>query len=308
MDKIVMERSLWIPAPRERVWGAVSEPEQLGQWFLPPVMAGAMKRGDGGKILVSLGPMEADVAVLEAVEPPRQVTSRSLPDGLIATTYTLDEKDGGTQVTITMSGFEALPEGSRHDRLNVSGTTWEKALENLKAHVVGGELPHPFAGVAPLFGYWRRLETMMAVERSIWIKASRERVWQAITEPGQIQKWFSPGSTFKATGEQPGSRLYVENPENGEEMYVQILDVIEPPSRLVSHSKAEPHEPSFVTSYTLTEENGGTRLTLTYTGYEGVAEDARPQSMEENTFGFGMMLQNIKAHVEGTEMPFPFGF
>jgi uncharacterized protein YndB with AHSA1/START domain len=308
MDKIVMERSVWIPAPRERVWQAVSEPEQLGQWFLPAPMAGAMKRGDGGKILVSPGPMEADVAIFEEVEPPWRVMSRSLPDRLIATTYTLDEKENGTQVTITMSGFEALPEGSRHDRLNVSGAAWEQALENLKAFTAGAEKPYPFAGVAPLFGYWRKDEKLLAVERSIWIKAPRERVWDAITDPAQVQKWFSPGSTFKSSGSKPGDRLYVENPENGEEMYVQILDEVEPPSRLVTRSKAEPPDTSFVTSYTLTEENGGTRLTLTYTGYEGMDEMTRAQSMEENTFGFGMMLQNIKAHVEGTEMPFPFGF
>ncbi len=36
MKKTSVEHRIWLAAPRERVWQAVTEPEQLAQWFLPP--------------------------------------------------------------------------------------------------------------------------------------------------------------------------------------------------------------------------------------------------------------------------------
>lgn len=65
--------------------------------------------------------MEIPVAILEAIDPPRQVRSRGLPDGVIAITYMLEEENDGTRVTVTMSGFEKLPADARQDRIAPSG-------------------------------------------------------------------------------------------------------------------------------------------------------------------------------------------
>jgi len=91
-------------------------------------------------------------------------------------------------------------------------------------------------------------------------------------------------------------------------MYAQVFEVVDPPHQLVTRSEPEPSNPSFATTYTLEEENGGTRLTLTYSGYERMPEDIRQQNIEENAFGFGMVLANIKAHIEGENLPYPQGF
>ena len=303
-----IEQTVWIDAPRERVWQAITDPEQIVKWFVPNLPFASMTRDEAGKLTINLGEMGIDLLILETIDPPRQASIRSIPDRLIGSTYTLEEEQGGTRVTVTMSGLEALPEAARQDRITQSETGWQKALENLKAYLAGVELPFPQAYVAPLFGFWRDSGERIAIERSIWIKASRERVWQALTDPEQIAKWFSPGSTFKATGSEAGARLYVENPETGEEMYVQILDVIEPPHRLVQRSVPEPPEVSQTTEWTLEEENGGTRLTLIHSGYERQPGDTRWNNMEQNTFGFGMMLDNLRAHIEGESLPSPQGF
>jgi uncharacterized protein YndB with AHSA1/START domain len=151
------------------------------------------------------------------------------------------------------------------------------------------------------------METV-AIERSVWVNASRERVWEAITDPNQIAQWFAPGTTFKSTGDHVGARLYVEDPETGAEMYVQVLEVFEPPRRLVTRSQSEAHEPSFFTSYQLEEENGGTRLDFVHGGYEGLPAEIRQQMVDQNTMGFELMLGNIKAFIEGTPLPNPEGF
>jgi len=61
-------------------------------------------------------------------------------------------------------------------------------------------------------------------------------------------------------------------------------------------------------TYILTEEHGGTRLTVTLSGYEQEPNDTRWNNLERDTFGFGMMLQNTKAYIEGQSLPYPGGF
>jgi uncharacterized protein YndB with AHSA1/START domain len=308
MEQLTVERSIWIDAPRERVWQAVTDPEQVAQWLLPPALGAQMKRDDSGTISVCMGEMEIHFAILEAVEAPRQVRSRSLPDRLIATTYKLEEENSGTRVTVTMSGFEALPADARQDRLKPSSVGWEKALANLKAYVAGTELPFTQGHIAALFGYRRETKQTFAVERSIWIDAPRERVWRAITDPKQLQQWFSPTTAWELSALEVGGRLYVHNAETDTEMYVQVIELVDPLHQLVTRSEPEPPEPPHVTTYTLEEEEGGTRLTVTHSGYELEPDDMRWNNMERDAFGFGMMLQNTKAHVEGKSLPFPGGF
>src|SRR5262249_22152466 len=150
---------------------------------------------------------------LESLDAPHRARSFGLPDHLIATTYILDPENGGTRVSVTMSGFESLPADARQDRLAPAGAAWEKALENLKAYITGATLPFPEGYVAALFGYRRESEKSFAVERSIWIHAPRERVWTALTDPVQVEQWFSPGTSWTLTGLQVGGKLFSPDPE-----------------------------------------------------------------------------------------------
>lgn len=148
----------------------------------------------------------------------------------------------------------------------------------------------------------------IAVERSIWINAPRERVWAAITDPAQIDKWFSPGTMWQSSGQKVGGKIFTVDATTGKEMYIQIIDVFDPPHQIVTRSQPEPPDTPAITTYTLTEENGGTRLTLTYSGYELMAEDVRQQRLLQDSMGFGMMLENMKAYIIGETLPYPQGF
>lgn len=306
---ITLERSIWIDAPRQQVWQAVTEPTQIQQWFLPAALGATMKRDDQNRLSVSFGPMSANIALLESLNPPHQLTTRALPDRLLATTYQLDDDSGGTRLTVRLSGFEVLPEEARSDRLNLTAAGWEQALANLKAFVAGEEKPYPYTGVAALFGFVREPKEKIAVERSIWIRASRERVWQAITDPNQITRWFSPGTQWRGTGLKVGGQISVYNPEADRDMYVQVIEHVDEPRQLITRSVPEDDgEVPHVTIWSLADENSGTRLLLTYTGYELETPGTREQNMEQNAFGFGMMLENLKAVIEGEPLPFPGGF
>ena len=76
---ISIQRSIWIRAKRERVWQAVTDPAQVAIWFAPSAV---MNHSDDGKISVRVGEMDIEVAVVELLDPPRQLTTRSLPDRL----------------------------------------------------------------------------------------------------------------------------------------------------------------------------------------------------------------------------------
>jgi uncharacterized protein YndB with AHSA1/START domain len=298
MEQFKVERSIWIEAPRERVWQAITDPAELAQWILPPTLGAEMKQGADNTILVSMGGMEIPVAVFEEIETPRHVRSYGLPDHLISISYLLEEENNGTRLTVTMNGFEKLPADARQDRVKPAGMAWEKALENLNAYIRGNSLPFPEGYVAAMFGYRRETERSFAVERSIWIKASRERVWNAITDPVQLEAWFSPGTPWKLTALEVGGRFFVPDPATGDETYVQVIELIDSPQRFVTHSLPASPGSSETTAYLLQEEHGGTRLTITNSGYELLAGDERWSSMEQNAFGFGMMLENLRAFVE----------
>ncbi|MEP7291445.1 MAG: SRPBCC family protein [Chloroflexota bacterium] len=308
MAALFVERSIWISAPRERVWQAVSDPKQIEQWFLPPALGMQLKRDEADKLFVLMGPMEVEIARFENVESPRRITTRSLPDGVIATTYTLEEEQNGTRVTVRMSGFEALPPDAAQERLAPSGTGWEKALQNLKAFIGGEALPFPEGFITTLFGYRRETPQKLSVERSIWINAPRERVWQAITDPAQIQQWFSPNTPWRGTGLEVGGRVSPYDPETGNDLTVEVYELVDAPRLLVTRTHTAPPDTGNVTEWALAEENGGTRLTLTHSGYEQKPVETRHNDMEQNGFGFGMVLQNLKAQLEGTSLPYPFGF
>lgn len=139
MEKSLLERSIWIAAPRERVWQAVADPAQIAQWFAP----GTVFSQKGDTICIRIGDEDVAVAVIEAFDPPRRITTRSLPDRAMTTTYTLEEENGGTRFTVTEAGFEALPEDARKARLDQDNKGWEMALANLQAYIDGRSLPRP---------------------------------------------------------------------------------------------------------------------------------------------------------------------
>ena len=146
------------------------------------------------------------------------------------------------------------------------------------------------------------------LERMIWIAAPRERVWLAVTDPTQIEQWFSPGTSWTLTALEVGDRLFVPDPTTGAEQYTQVITVVEPPHRLVMRTVPELSGSLEVSTYTLTEEGDGTRLTITHAGYALLPADARRNAMEQNSVGFGMMLENVRAVVEGRPLPYPGGF
>jgi uncharacterized protein YndB with AHSA1/START domain len=144
------------------------------------------------------------------------------------------------------------------------------------------------------------------IERSIWINAPRERVWQAITDPAQIQQWFSPTTPWVLTAMAVGGQLYA----NGYESQTGIIELIDAPRQFTYRWGVPTSDTTFsvTTSFALEEENGGTRVRLIETFYETVPGTVREKGLDQNSQGWAMALENLKAYLDGKALPYPEGF
>jgi uncharacterized protein YndB with AHSA1/START domain len=146
MENTALERIIWIAAPRERVWRAITDPVQIQQWFSPPTPWEMTTPDVGGKVY-AVG-YESQAGIIEVIDAPRQFSYRwDMPDShpplTTMTTYSLEEENGGTRVTLTEVMSETTPVEIRQKRMNESGGGWVMALENLKAYLEGKDLPYP---------------------------------------------------------------------------------------------------------------------------------------------------------------------
>lgn len=131
----------------------------------------------------------------------------------------------------------------------------------------------------------------------IHVDASRERLWDALTDPDEIAR-FLFGSRVE-TDWREGSPIVYHGEWEGRpyEDKGTILELV-PGDRLVtsyySPLSGKPDEPaSYQTvSYLLADDGDGTRVTITQ---DGCADDAEAERMGEN---WSTVLQSLKGVVE----------
>lgn len=131
---------VFINAPIETVWSELvdtTRPRPFfwgGSWDTPAFAAGNPYRvsSNQGKAVAVIG------RILEMDPPHRLVTSfrlTALPDAPSKVTYTLKEKDGGTEFCLIT---EQVLAGSRSEKSMASGSRF--IVENLKAYVETGRV------------------------------------------------------------------------------------------------------------------------------------------------------------------------
>lgn len=140
-----VECSVWVAAPREQAWEAITDPKQIEQWFCPGSAWEVSVLEIGGKVILHSTDIDADIHTIEIFDPPHQFALRWEPDAPVApliTIYTLEEKNGGTRVTVKETGFDLLPIHIRRQRIAQAAQGNTENLENLKACLEGRSLPY----------------------------------------------------------------------------------------------------------------------------------------------------------------------
>ena len=143
-----IERNILLKAPRARVWRALTDAAEFGDWF------GVDFRG---KAFVAGKPVQGKVTypgyehismevTIERIVPERLLSWRWHPAAIdpaidysqeptTLVVFELEEVDGGTLLTVVESGLDKIPLARRATvfRLNTSG--WDEQMLNIEKHV-----------------------------------------------------------------------------------------------------------------------------------------------------------------------------
>jgi uncharacterized protein YndB with AHSA1/START domain len=143
-----IERQIQIQAPRTRVWRALTTPAELGTWFGVKVEVPAFVPGERVKGQITSKGYEHvtwDITV-DRVEPEHLFSWRWHPYAVVPgvdydqetptlVTFELEEKDGGTLLKVTESGFDRVPLARRAEAYRMNSGGWEGQLKRIAAHV-----------------------------------------------------------------------------------------------------------------------------------------------------------------------------
>ncbi|MCM3778355.1 SRPBCC domain-containing protein [Microbacterium hydrocarbonoxydans] len=142
-DRFAVQRAIRTQAPIEKVWRAVTEPTHVSRWFGALELDGA---GAGASGTMTFGPADVIPLRVESVNELRSITYRwsnddalgYRPEGLdeqtsTVFTFTLEDVDGGTLLTVVESGFERTSDPAANMEYHRTG--WDAELDKLVALV-----------------------------------------------------------------------------------------------------------------------------------------------------------------------------
>jgi uncharacterized protein YndB with AHSA1/START domain len=142
-----IEKQIEIAAPVTRVWRALTDSKEFGEWFRVklegPFVAGQPVSGQLTWPGYEHLRMELFVKTIEPenyfsytwhpnATDPKMDYSKETPT---LVEFRLAETAGGTLVTVTESGFEKLPSGRQEIALLRNESGWQQQMGNIKAYV-----------------------------------------------------------------------------------------------------------------------------------------------------------------------------
>ncbi|MFI6429981.1 SRPBCC family protein [Rhodococcus oryzae] len=142
-------------------------------------------------------------------------------------------------------------------------------------------------------------EGRYTVSRTVVINATRDRVWQALTDPEHIAKWFGQRAVIDSLT--VGARGVFSWDEHGD-MPLEIIEV-DAPDRF-GYRWGHLGEPDLSRGtdvrFTLRELGGSTELTVVETGFDRVSdvESERRDALEGNRQGWNAELDELVAYLE----------
>ena len=154
-----IEKHLFLRAPQERVWRAVSDTTEFGSWFGVELegtfVAGTELRG-------RIKPTKADPEIakmqekytgmpmtlfVEHIEPMNVLSFRWHPfaidisvdyskEPMTRVTFTLESAEGGTNLTVVESGFDSIPIARRADAFEANEVGWGMILQLIEKYLL----------------------------------------------------------------------------------------------------------------------------------------------------------------------------
>lgn len=138
-----IERKISVQSPIDSVWRALTVADELAAWFGD---SASIDLRPGGRFEMGWSEYDATVeATVETVDYPTTFSYRwqagSADDGTMwstRVTFTLDEADGMTTVTVVESGLSELPDELYAKTIEENSSGWTAELADLEAYLVRG--------------------------------------------------------------------------------------------------------------------------------------------------------------------------
>jgi len=143
-----IERTILLKAPRSRVWRALSNAEEFGNWFGVALKGKVFAAGQRVQGQITYPGYEHVVfeVLIERLEPERLLSWRWHPyavdpavdyskEPTTLVVFELKEIEGGTLLSVVESGFDNVPLSRRLEAFRMNSGGWDEQVKNIERHV-----------------------------------------------------------------------------------------------------------------------------------------------------------------------------
>lgn len=144
-----IQKEIMLKVPRSRAWRAISDPAEFGAWFSVDMSGVTFEPGKPVHARMTYPGFEGHAfeLVVDRIEPERLFSFRWHPYGIdpqhdysdepmTLVVFELEEVAGGTRLTVTESGFDAIPLARRAEAFRMNSDGWAEQMRNIEAYVV----------------------------------------------------------------------------------------------------------------------------------------------------------------------------
>ena len=143
-----IEREILLKAPRSRVWRALSNAEEFGDWFGVALKGKTFAAGHRVPGQITYPGYEHLVfeVLVEQMEPERLFSFRWHPyavdpsvdyskEPTTLVVFELKEVEAGTLLRVVESGFDNVPSSRRLEAFRMNSGGWDEQMKNIEQHV-----------------------------------------------------------------------------------------------------------------------------------------------------------------------------
>ena len=143
-----IHKTMVIKAPKSRVWRALTNADELSQWFGVNLKGCTFAPGQAARGPITIEGYRHVVfeVLVEQMVPERLFSWRWHPYAVdpnvdyskeprTLVVFELEDMSGGTKLTVVETGFDLLPVHRRADALKMNDEGWAEQLQNIDKHV-----------------------------------------------------------------------------------------------------------------------------------------------------------------------------
>jgi uncharacterized protein YndB with AHSA1/START domain len=136
------------------------------------------------------------------------------------------------------------------------------------------------------------------IEREVVINASRQKVWEALTNTAEVVQWFGDIAEIDLRA---GGAARFGWSEYGH-VFEAVIETVEPMQRFAyrwadTTEVAVDDGPSTLVEFTLDSVDGGTKVKVVETGFAAFPDDIHAKSLEENQSGWRLEFEDLVQHL-----------